>query len=161
MRLVVLFGLAALAMAGCGGPTPYQPAMDGEGFAEQRLEPDRYRVRVTGNSITARETVQNQLLFRAAELTLQNGFERFVVVEQAIEPHTDYVTFDPFPPPYYGRRYWPPFATTYESRAITRYEAWAEIKMYPQAAGPRGPDAYEARAVIAQLRNTVLAPKQG
>ena len=156
LRALVL-GAVVLVAAGCGGPTPYQPQMNGEGFAEQRLEADRFRVRVAGNSLTERETVQNQLLFRAAELTVANGFDRFVVVTQEVEPHTRYVTFDPFPP----RRHWLGFPSTYETHAVTNYEAWAEIKMYRAGEGPRGADVYEARAVMAQLRNAIVVPKAG
>lgn len=150
--------LLAAAVAACGGPTPYQPSDGYEGFAEQRLERDRFRVRVSGNSITPRETVQNQLLFRAAELTLQNGYERFVVVSQSVEPHTDYYIVDPFPPPF-GHRHWA-FPPAYETRAVTRYEAWAEIKMY-RGDAPPGPSTYEARAVLAQLRPAILPGKPG
>jgi len=74
----LLFGL--LALAACGRPTPYQPMLDGRGYAEQPLEEDRYRVTFSGNSLTPRESVENYVLYRAAELTLFNGYDHFVVV---------------------------------------------------------------------------------
>ena len=73
--------IALVAMlAGCGTATPYQPATDGQGYAEQALERDRYRVTFVGNSLTSRETVENYLLFRAAEVTMSKGFDHFVMV---------------------------------------------------------------------------------
>ena len=45
----------------------------GYGFSEQRIEDDRYRITFRGNSSTSRETVENSLLYRAAELTVQTG----------------------------------------------------------------------------------------
>lgn len=150
-----------LVLAACGGPTPYQPSTNGEGFSEQRLEADRFRVQVAGNSLTPREMVQDQLLFRAAELTLGNGYDRFVMVAQGTEPHTDYYHYpvDPFPG-WVGRRSRYFFPPRYESEAVVSYDTWAEIKMY-KGAGPGGSNVYDARNVVDELRGRVLAPKPG
>ena len=73
-------------MAACasGGPTPYQPASanDTRGYSEQKLEDTRYRISFKGNSLTERETVENYMLYRAAELTLQSGYDTFTVANR-------------------------------------------------------------------------------
>lgn len=42
--------------------------------SETRLAADHFRVTFVGNSFTSRERVEASLLYRAAELTLQEGF---------------------------------------------------------------------------------------
>lgn len=75
----------AAALAACATATPYQPVAEGYGYSEQQLESNRYRVRFTGNSETPREAVENYLMYRAAELTLQNGYGYFVVAARDTE----------------------------------------------------------------------------
>src|SRR3546814_2874529 len=76
-RLLAAIGTGTLMLAGCASPTPYQPAtgygFNRTGFSEQRTESNRYMVSFSGNSLTSRETVERYLLFRAAELTVQQG----------------------------------------------------------------------------------------
>src|ERR1700760_2290111 len=93
--LVLGTGLAA-----CVSPTPYQPNVRGSatsgGYSETRLEPNRWRVNFAGNSMTSRETVEGYLLFRAAELTLQNGDDWFEIVDRNTDAKTrTYVEPDP------------------------------------------------------------------
>ncbi|AXQ27229.1 hypothetical protein D0B54_00335 [Solimonas sp. K1W22B-7] len=76
---------ATLALAACATVTPYQPQADGLGYAEQKLESNRYRIRFNGSSKTLRGTVENYLMYRAAELTLQNGYGHFLVAGRDIE----------------------------------------------------------------------------
>lgn len=76
--------LAAALLAGCATATPYQAATDGYGYAEQKLEANRYRLSFTASSATPRETVRNYLMYRAAELTLANGYDRFLLAEQGV-----------------------------------------------------------------------------
>jgi len=77
--------IAAVLACACATLTPYQPARNGEGYSEQRLESNRYRVAFAGNSATSRQTVENYLLYRAAELTLDNGYDYFELSGGAIE----------------------------------------------------------------------------
>jgi hypothetical protein len=49
------------------------------GFAETRLSPDRWRVLVVGNSLTSRGNVEQYLMRRCAELTLEQGKRYFVL----------------------------------------------------------------------------------
>jgi hypothetical protein len=70
-------------LAGCASaPTPYQAAQGGFGYSEQQIEENRYRVTFAGNSATSRQTVEDYLLYRAAELTVQTGHDWFQVVDR-------------------------------------------------------------------------------
>ncbi len=72
----------ALLLAACATATPYQPLDKGLGYAEQRLETNRYRITYTGNSATPRDVVENYVMYRAAEVTLNNGYDWFVVADR-------------------------------------------------------------------------------
>ena len=93
IRKFSLLGLAAILSA-CVSATPYQPAGEENryGFSEQRVEENRYRITFRGNSSTQRETVENSLLFRAAELTIQEGFDYFLVIENDTEVNSTFRT---------------------------------------------------------------------
>lgn len=82
---IALLSLLALTLSACATLTPYQPMHDGHGYSEQRLEADRYRVTVAGSTATPRQTVENYLLYRAAELTLAANFDYFVLRDQSIQ----------------------------------------------------------------------------
>jgi hypothetical protein len=192
-RKTSVFAVAALLSAGlaaCATPTPYQPNVRGGGlsattggYSEVRVEPTRYRVTFQGNSLTSRETVEGYLLFRAAELTVQNGYDWFTVVDRDTDKKTrTYVEPDPLYRPWYGgygywRPYWryyggpygwrtwdpfwgdPFWASRVDVRTIERFEATAEIVM---AKGPKpqgDPSAFDAHAVIENLRSRVQYPE--
>lgn len=161
----LLLLMAALA-AGCAKPTPYQPrGSDGMGppygYAEQKLGEDRYRVTVSGNEATSRETVENYLMFRAAELTLAADREAFRLIERDTEPLTRYATtylgggigrpmgYAFLPAPFYH----PSDLDDREihSRAITRYRSQAEIQLIERLPPEPEPDVYEARPLLTQL----------
>jgi hypothetical protein len=81
--------ILATGLSACATPTPYAPAAPTRsatnGYSEQRIEPARWRVNFSGNSLTSRETVETYLLYRAAELTLQQGHDWFSVVTRDTE----------------------------------------------------------------------------
>ena len=157
-------GLSAAALmlllAGCAVPTPYQPAIDGYGYSDQQLENDRYRVTFSGNSVTPRDTVQNYLLHRAAEVTLDNGHDYFIVVNQDLERSTAY----------YGSGYndlgwgwggspWRTGFGNYTAFPIDSYTAFADI-LTGDGAKPAGDvNAYDARDVLRQLGERIERPK--
>lgn len=77
---------ALLLLAACASsPTPYQAADGDFGYREQQIEENRYRVSFAGNSATSRQTVEDYLLYRAAELTVQNGHDYFEVVDRSTD----------------------------------------------------------------------------
>lgn len=84
-RLLVPLLTGALLLAGCATATPYQPVKRGYGYSEQRLEADRYRVSFFGNNRTAYDTVTNYVLYRAAEVTLDNAYDHFVIIDRSTQ----------------------------------------------------------------------------
>ena len=165
----VLAGLCVSLLAACATETPYAPRGEnsGYGYSEQSIESNRYRVTFRGNSTTSRETVENYLLFRSAELTLQKGYDYFVVVEDDTEKTTRY-SGSTFPgPAFYGRgRPFPYYGYGYswggfydvDIRESNRYTAIAYILMY-KGPKPRQSNAYTAQEVVDNLRGFVVRPQ--
>ncbi len=83
MKRLAILGLAAssLALVACASLAPYgaQGGPGGQGYSEQRIESDRFRV--TYNGVGAPGPVADFALLRAAELTTQEGYDWFEVVQ--------------------------------------------------------------------------------
>ena len=162
---------SAAALSACSsGPTPYQPAAGYDrGYSEQKIEDARYRISFKGNSLTDRETVENYMLYRAAELTLQSGYDVFTIVNRETDKDRNIRSSGGFYGPRFSYTYfsprwgwihaWDPFWTTYPTRfdEVTRYEAFAEIVM---SRGPKGndPNAFDARQVSQNLSPSIRRP---
>ena len=184
LALLAALGLS-IGLTACETATPYQPLVKGSavagGFSDQQLDADHFRVTFDGNSLTSRETVETYLLYRAAELTVAQGFDWFEMVER----HTDkdkrtYVDPDPFYGPGYAWGYWRPYWSYYgagfgwrgwdpfwggpfwadraEVETVQKFKAGAEIAVGhgPKPAGDVR--AFDARAVMANLGPKILRP---
>ncbi len=177
-RLVVpLLAVAALTLAGCETATPYQPigahnSEAGGGYSDQQIEGNRWRVTFAGNSLTSRDTVERYLLYRSAELTVQQGFDWFSAYDRNTDRSTQtYV--DPYFGAYWGPRWgfyrrgygwgygrWgdPFWGGPLDVQQTSEFKATAEIIM---GKGPKPADrsAFDARSVIEHLGPTVQRPK--
>ncbi len=170
-------GAAFIVLAACTTATPYGPAEGarGYGFSEQQIEQGRFRITFRGNSSTSRETVENSLLFRAAELTIDEGFDYFIVEERDTEARTSYSSSGgtafygrygyghPFHRPYYAFPYYAygfGWGYPYDSytREITRYSAIAFVTMHRGRKPQDNTRAFNARDVIDNLGPVVLGP---
>ena len=82
MKRLIALPLLILGLAGCETPTVYAPmAHPGSpGYSESRIQADRYRVTFHGGSNADRDRVHDLTLLRAAQLTLQSGYDWFEVV---------------------------------------------------------------------------------
>ncbi len=182
--VLTLAAVASLGagLAACETATPYQPLTPGNatagGYAEQKINDDLWRVTFSGNSLTGRETVEKYLLYRAAELTVNQGFDWFVDTHRATDKKTT-LEADPFYGAGFGasygwgfRPYWryrggfgwrtydpwlggPFWADQYRVEQINRYEASAEVRM-GHGAKPEG--AVDARQVLGNLGPTIVRP---
>lgn len=74
-----LLGAFALLMAACA-PTPYRPQTLEGGYADTRVNVDTFNVVFQGNAQTSRQTAETYALYRCAELTVESGFDYFVVI---------------------------------------------------------------------------------
>jgi len=152
--------LLALFLAGCATVTPYQPMTDGQGYAEQRIEPNRFRVSFAGNSSTPRETVENYLLFRATELTLLNGYDYFVMTGTDTEAQTRYSqSISAFGGTGWYSRYSGLGIGVGTSTPITEYQAQAFVTMFKGQKPAGSTDAFDAREVRNNIGPTVRYPE--
>lgn len=179
----------ALLVAGCATETPYRPAtgqgFNRTGFSDQRIEANRFLVTFAGNTVTDRDTVERYLLYRAAELTLQNGYDYFITVDRQTDrqartyatpgagfgPGWGYGGWGGYWGPswrFYGRPWggwggWGPWGggfNDFDVRTVDRYEASAEIVM-GKGAPPSGEvRAFNARDVVERLGPTIRLPEQ-
>lgn len=171
-------GLAVLALAACAEPTPYAPrtADNSTGYSDQQLAANRYRITFTGNSVTSRETVENYLLLRAAEVTQSAGYSKFVFDTRDTKANTSYRSYSDYP--YYSYFGYPyggyggygygygygghgyggyGYGDSY-SRPITRYQAYAEIVVLSDAEAKTESRAMSASDVVAHLRPAASQP---
>jgi hypothetical protein len=151
-------------LAGCATPTPYQPAAGGFGYAEQQIENHRYRVSFAGNSVTPRDVVQNYLLYRAAQLTLESHHDYFTVVNQDLERSTAYqgTGFDSFGfVPRNSANGFVGFGpSSYSAYPIDSYTAFGDIVMGDGEKPAGDLKAYDARDVLRRLGPTIVLPKE-
>lgn len=187
-RLALGLGVSvALALSACETSTPYQPIGSGQvsgGYSDVRLANDRYRVTFSGNTFTSRDTVEGYLLYRAAELTLEKGFDWFTIENRHLAHDVEtHVEPDPHYQPWYGSAYaywtpswryrrpnagwveWSPYwgdpfwAAATDVHTVQRFQATAEISLHHGAKPPDDPAAFEARRVIQNLEPKIERPK--
>ncbi|HVZ99672.1 MAG TPA: hypothetical protein VG841_05110 [Caulobacterales bacterium] len=172
MRKLILAAALGLAAA-CATQTPYQPVSQNDryGYAETPIETNRVRISFSGNSLTERDTVETYLLYRAAEATLQKGYDYFIVATRDTEEHSRLQGVGRprplFPYYYYSARHgWAPWYDPFwdepqSYREITRYQAAAEITMYHGQKPADNPNAYDAHEVQHNLEGRIVRPAAG
>jgi hypothetical protein len=168
--LVAALGLT-LGLAACETATPYQPLASGNaiygGFTDKRLDDTHFRVTFQGNAVTSREQVDNDLLYRAAELTVQNGFDWFEMVDRNTHDRTTSYVVGGYWAPYWrvhGRwgwggpwGPWGPYDDA-DFETLDQYLAVADIGMGhgPRPAGDAR--AFDARQVMQNLSAQITRP---
>ena len=188
--LAAALASATLLVGACATETTYRPAtgrgFERTGYSEQQIQPDRFIVHFAGNTVTPRETVEKYLLFRAAQLTLERGYDYFVQVDRNTNRQSRTYSYGGgfggyggygfgggfFSPGFgfYGRgfgyrHYDPffggPFFNGYDDvNTVDRVEAEAQIVLR-RGPVPRGDvRAFDARAVVDSIGPSVILPGQ-
>ncbi len=167
----LVLSAAILGLGACATQTSYHPAdtAHGAGYSDERLADNRFRVSFNGNSVTRRETVENYLLLRSAEVTRDAGFAWFVFDNRDTEAkttyHSDFAPYPGFGPGFgwyfHSWRYnpWDPFwGPNANSFPSTRYDAYAEIVLLTPEQAKADPHALRAADVIARLGPSAAPP---
>jgi hypothetical protein len=159
--LALAFGLAA-----CETPATYHPrdARSETGYMDEQLAANRFRVTFTGNAATRRETVENYLLLRSAEVTLKAGYRWFVFDTRDTEAQTTYHS-DFVGMPGWRGRYWHSWpyggfgvGADVTARPVTSYEAYAEIVLLSDDQAKSEPRAVRAQDVLDHVGPGAYAP---
>lgn len=124
LRHLIISASAAI-LAACATSTPYQEASKPggfDGFSQTLIENNRARVTFGGNSLTERDTVENYLLFRAAELAVERGYDTFTLTERDVEEKTRLQsTGGGFYDPYFGYSFYNPSYGWSRSSRFSRF----------------------------------------
>ena len=165
-------------------PTPYQPyraestgGVHG-GYSDLRLAPNRFRVRFHGNEFTSREQVETYLLYRAAELTVANGYDWFAIADRHTEHDMEtYVRQSPWGaygywgPVWRYHRYgygwdvWYPghggpfWADMIDVTTVESFEVEAEISLEKGSLPAGNSNALDASRIMADLAQAIARPK--
>ena len=89
MKVPALIAAASLALTGCMTLAPYGPqtAQSGQGYSEYRIESQRWRV--TYDGVGAPGPVADMALLRAADLTVEQGYDWFEVTQRMVDGRPD------------------------------------------------------------------------
>ncbi|MDY6924580.1 MAG: hypothetical protein SWI22_11560 [Pseudomonadota bacterium] len=84
-----MIAAAGLVLSACASLAPYGPQTGpgGQGYVEQRIESNRFRV--TYNGVGAPGPVADMALLRAAELTTAEGYDWFEVTQRWTDGRLD------------------------------------------------------------------------
>ncbi|MDA3920383.1 MAG: hypothetical protein PF501_06860 [Salinisphaera sp.] len=164
MRMALAAALC-MGIAACASGPIYRPAQapGGYGYRDTLLTSDQYRVSFSGDYGTARETVENFALFRAADLALSRGADYFRVASRETSPIVNQSHFGPTASVGYGFGfpYWGTDIGYGGGRGYveTRYETVLQIQLGPDL--PKdAPNVYNALQVKQNLAPMVAAAQR-
>ncbi|GLQ22500.1 hypothetical protein GCM10007853_03740 [Algimonas ampicilliniresistens] len=157
--------MMAILISGCALSSIYHPARfaGDEGFSDQALGQDNYRVSFRGDVSTPRETVEDYLLLHAAELTLDAGKTSFLIIESDTDMEThirgtrhpaiygrNYHLRDEYPWsfPYYAYGYRWSYPSRWSYYETNEYIAVAYIRMLDRDEAEKYPNAFDAQLVM-------------
>jgi hypothetical protein len=166
--------VALLALAGCATPTAYGPAgpYQTDGYTDRQLTDTRWRVTFTGNSVTPRDQVEDYLMLRAAEVTLDSGHNYFRFDTRDTQTQTRTTAFSSGyygPGAFWGRGwgfgsrwggYYPyggyfgggfGYGGGMDIITTNRYQAYAEIVVLTDDEARNEPRSVDAKSVVQHL----------
>jgi hypothetical protein len=125
-----IFILSGLTLSGCsiGGQRYLKLNSYGEGYSDVQLDANTFSVTFSGNAETTHDIVQTYLLYRCAEITVQSGYDYFVVSDRNIQEKKAKLTLMPM-----------------------GYTAVATIKVFKGEKPSDNPNAYNAKELMQRL----------
>ena len=147
----------ALALSACA--TPYGKYGLLGGFTDARIDDNTFSISVDTNGFTSQQTTSMQALYRAAELTVENGFDYFFIASGANNStsmamampgsSTSNTTINAYGSTAYARTTTTSTPTTV--MPVVFPNSTLIIKSYKGAKPEGTTNAYDARAVIKYL----------
>ncbi len=148
----------ALTLSACA--TPYGKYGLLGGFTDSRIDENTFSISVDTNGYTKQQTTSMQAMYRAAELTVENGYDYFVITNDSKNPTgmtinmpgSSYTTVNSFGNTATAR-------TTYNPGAAIPMvfpNSTLVIKSFKGNKPTDAPNAYDARSVM-----TYLGPQIG
>lgn len=156
-RLVAAAGVFAILSA-CA--TPYGKYGIAGGYTDSRIDENTFSISVDTNGFTNQQTTSMHAMYRAAELTLNNGYDYFVIVNDSKTPsgmivntpgsaHTKLTTYGSSATAKTTYTPGPAIPLAFPNSTLV-------IKSFKGTKPSESPNAYDARSVM-----TYLAPQIG
>jgi len=125
------------------------------GYTDKRIDENTFSISVDANGYTSKQTASMHAFYRAAELTVENGFDFFVIVDTADDsrsmamtaPGTSYTTVNSYGSTAYARTTRTPGMVV----PIRFPNSTLTIKALKGAKPEDNPNAYDARSVMKYL----------
>lgn len=125
-RMLVI--IASLMLGACA--TGYHSKGLTGGYSDAQIDENTYRVSFQGNGYSSKEDVENMMLYRAAEVTDQKGFDWFEVVERDSDE-------------------------AYDKNNRYRITSTAIIKTHKGKKPENAPRSYDAKSVLKYLSGSI------
>lgn len=144
---VSLLVLVAVLSASCA--TKYQHKGFTGGYTDQQLQEDVFRVSSRVNGFSSEERAEDFTMYRACEVTLQHGFDYFVIVDSSDTTRTSYAGSGHADAYSYGNS----TSVTYNQNinAVTKPGRMMVIKTFQGAKSKDNVNAYDARQTMNYL----------
>lgn len=167
-RKITIFSLILLTFfvfwGCCAIPTPYQPKASTGGYSDIQLDHNTVRVTFRGNAFLPKEKVEAYLLYRCAEVTLDLGFDYFVIVENVSDVTPGVIST---PGIYTGSTYQYGYGTTTygtyipgQTIPIKKHTGSALIKLFKGDKPENIPDGFMAKELKGYLKPHIERPNE-
>lgn len=154
----------SLALAACA--TPYGKYGALGGYTDARIDENTFSISVDTNAFTSQQVTSMHALYRAAELTVENGFDYFVIVSDAKNATSAMVAM---PGASTSNTSVSSYGSYASARTTTNYapttflpmtfpNATLLIKAFKGTKPENAPNVYEARSVMKYLAPQVGVP---
>lgn len=163
MKRIILSTIVALTLGGCAtSQSAYGPAdsYSDVGFRQTKIQQDRFRVSYTGRSL---EEARDYVLLRAAELTLNEGYSHFKIVNGGSSHNGSsnigsHVGVGIGNGGYRGSRSRVNVGLGVHDvvRAVEGQKATENIEIIMQSSGGTAPDIYDAKSVAGSIKPKVF-----
>jgi len=164
VTLKVLLLYVSFNLIGCA--TGYYSNRFTGGYSEIQIQDDIFKVKFRGNAYIDKDEVADYTLLRCAEVTLENGFSYFIIIEEKTDVRT-YAYTTPTTAKTYGTVNYPPnvYSTIYsETTEVSGGKTYTykkpsginTIKCFNGDPGPIAPIVYDARKVKSYIRKQYM-----